>query len=79
MLILTLFNDAVSSTKVIINLIFKQQLWCYYPAKSKASALKIEAVFSPKRWYLPTSPHEITTQKTNIYIGILFPAVKTSP
>jgi hypothetical protein len=30
---------------------------------------------SPKRWYLPTSPHSVTTQKTNIDI---FTAVRTS-
>jgi hypothetical protein len=24
---------------------------------------------SPKRWYLPTSPHGVTTQKNNIVIG----------
>jgi hypothetical protein len=29
----------------------------------------------PKRWYLPTSPHGVTTQKTNIDI---FTAVRTS-
>jgi hypothetical protein len=36
---------------------------------------KMEAVCSPNHWYLPASPHGITTQKTNINI---FTVVRTS-
>jgi hypothetical protein len=39
------------------------------------AVLKIEAVCSPKRWYIPTSPDDVATQKTNIDI---FAAVRTS-
>jgi hypothetical protein len=35
----------------------------------------METVCSPKRWYLPASPHVVTTQKTNIN---MFIAVRTS-
>jgi hypothetical protein len=40
-----------------------------------AVVTKMEAMYSPKRLYLPASPHGVTTQKTNIGI---FTAVKTS-
>jgi hypothetical protein len=36
---------------------------------SPSSALKRQCV-SPKAWYLPTSPHAVTTQKNNIDISI---------
>jgi hypothetical protein len=30
-------------------------------------ALKKEVYVPPKCWYLPTSPHGVTTEKTNIF------------
>jgi hypothetical protein len=38
-------------------------------------ALKIELNVLTKRWYLPSSPHGVATQKTNIDI---FTPVRTS-
>jgi hypothetical protein len=40
-----------------------------------SSALKMETTFSPKSWYVPTSPHGATTRNTSIDN---FTAVRTS-
>jgi hypothetical protein len=50
---------------------------CFGGTVTSSSRLKVEAVWSSKRWYLPTSPHCVATQKTNNGSDIMFmPNVK---
>jgi hypothetical protein len=46
-----------------------------YSMHSSYSTLKTRQYFSPRRRYLPTGPHGVITQKTNVDI---LKAVKTS-